>query len=92
MGDNLFMQELISAIKNLISNIEQATITLKPDPKLMMEWGDLAEIAINAIEHEENDEIEQLLDYTKKLLDARQNYMQKLNLQRDLSLKRAKYY
>ncbi|MBP2631785.1 MAG: hypothetical protein H6Q70_2413 [Firmicutes bacterium] len=86
------MQELISAIKNLISNIEQATITLKPDPKLMMEWGDLAEIAINAIEHEENDEIDQLLDYTQKLLDTRQNYMQKFNLQRDLPSKRAKCY
>lgn len=88
MGDNLFMQELISAIKNLISNIEQAPITLNPDPKLMMEWGDLAEIAINTIEHEESEEIGQLLDFTQKLLDVRQNYMQRFNLQRDLSSKR----
>jgi len=86
------MQELIFAIKNLISNIEQAPITLTPNPKLMMEWGDLAEIAINTIEHGETEEIDQLLDFTQKLLDARQNYLQRLNLQKVLSAKRTKCY
>lgn len=74
------MEGLISEIHGLIAKIEQAPTTPKPDKKLMIMWGDLAETAIETIGKNGNKEMGQLVEVTRGLLYARLNYIKNLGL------------